>query len=81
MAKIPDTKAVNVPKTMVKISMVSTVNSPLNKSTHSRIREPKMLGIDIKKEKSAHCVLSTPERRRAVIVAPLLDMPGKTAIP
>ena len=81
MAKIPDTKAVIVPKTMGKMSVVAMVNSPLNRSTPSRIREPKIMGIDIKKEKSADCFLSTPERRNAVMVAPLLDMPGKTAIP
>lgn len=81
MAMHPEMKAVIVPKTRGKTSLVGSVNSPLKRSTLSRIREPKMMGIDIKKEKSAAVRLSTPESRKAVMVAPLLDMPGKTAIP
>ena len=81
MAKIPDKKAVKVPRIKGKISPVARVNSPLNRSTLSRMSEPTMMGIDIKKEKSVALVLSTPESLKVVIVAPLLDMPGKTAIP
>ena len=81
IAKHPETKAVNVPKIKGKISLVGSANSPLKRSILSRMSEPKMMGIDIKKEKSALVFLSTPERRKAVIVAPLLEIPGKTAIP
>ena len=81
IAKQPETKAVIVPKARGKMSFVGKVNSPLKRSMLSRISEPTMMGIDIKKEKSADCFLSTPDSRRAVMVAPLLDMPGKTAIP
>ena len=81
MAKQPDKKAVIVPKIKGKISSVERVYPPLKTSAPSRISEPKMMGIDIKKEKSADCFLSTPASCKAVIVAPLLDIPGKTAIP
>ena len=61
IAKHPETKAVNVPKIKGKISLVGSANSPLKRSMLSRMSEPKMMGIDIKKEKSADCFLSTPE--------------------
>ena len=81
MAKHPDKKAVTVPRIRGKTSAVARVNSPETKGTISRIAEPKITGIDIKKEKSADSFLSTPTRLKAVIVAPLRDTPGKTAIP
>ena len=81
MAKHPDKKAVTVPRIRGKTSAVARVKSPEIMGTISRIAEPKITGIDIKKEKSAASFLSTPTRVKAVIVAPLRDTPGKTAIP
>ena len=81
MAKHPDKKAVIVPRIRGKMSAVARENSPEIKGRSSRIAEPKITGIDIKKEKSAASFLSTPTRDKAVIVAPLRDTPGKTAIP
>ncbi len=79
-AKIPDKKATKTPKQQGPISCCASIEDCVI-STDSKISEPMMIGIDSKNEKLKAVSFSTPQSIKAVIVEPLLESPGKTAIP
>lgn len=80
IATSPETKEIATPNTMHHQGMDS--EKPLfARSMVSTTAEPKMTGIDIRKEKFEAVFLSTPRKVKLDIVAPLLDTPGRTAIP
>ena len=80
MDKSPDIKADIMPTTRV-AGDISRASFPVIRSMLSYSAEPIIMGMESKKEKVVASSFSTPCKRIADIVAPLLDTPGKTAIP
>lgn len=80
MDKSPDIKADIMPTTRV-AGDISRVSFPVIRSMLSYSAEPIIMGMESKKEKVVASSFPTPCKRIADIVAPLLDTPGKTAIP
>jgi|GEM_PF-5732368 len=78
IANSPDKKAAKNPK--IKGRMVTpAMLKPFPLS--SKIDEPIMMGIEIKKEKRAMVVFSFPSIMPVEMVLPLLDSPGSAANP
>ena len=76
-ANNPEIKAAINPNPIAKLFSDENVRSPLNKSLAIF---PKIKGMTMKKGKRAALVLAVPSNTEVEVVAPLLEIPGNSAM-